>query len=187
VAGRLRVFIATSLDGFIAGPGDDLSWLPEPRDDEDHGYGAFIADVGALLMGRRTYEVVVGFGGEWPYGERPVLVATGRPLDAPAAPSVRTAAGRAEELRAAALGAAGGRDVYVDGGALIRTMLAAGLVDEMTITLVPVVLGDGVPLLGGLRRRLDLETVDARRFDDGLVQLTYAPRQGTPGNDRHAA
>ncbi len=186
MAGRLRVYIATSLDGFIAGPGDDLSWLPEPRDDEDYGYRAFMADVGALLMGRRTYEVAAGFGGAWPYGERPVLVATARPLPAPAAPSVRAASGRAEELRAAALAAAGGRDVYVDGGALVRTMLAAGLVDELTITLVPVVLGDGVPLLGGLRRRLDLESVAARRFDDGLVQLTYAPRQGAPGNDRHA-
>ena len=86
--GRVRVFIACSLDGFIAAPGDDLSWLPQPREGEgDFGYSAFMSEVGALLMGRSTYDVVEKFP-EWGYGEKYVLVATHRPLT-PRLPTVR--------------------------------------------------------------------------------------------------
>jgi dihydrofolate reductase len=173
--GRIRVFIACSLDGFIAGPDDDLSWLPAPEGADDFGYGAFIAGVGALLMGRRTYDVVAGFTGEWPYGERPVLVATRQPLASPHA-TVRTVAGSVEVLVRAAREAAGERDVYIDGGNLIRQAVDAGLVDELTITVVPVVLGRGLPLLAGTERRHVLERVDVRTLSAGLVQLTYRPR-----------
>jgi len=78
MSGQLRVFCACSLDGFLAGEGDDLSWLPEPEDGapaEDHGYDAFMEGIGALLMGRTTYDVVRGFDVAWPYGDRPVIVA----------------------------------------------------------------------------------------------------------------
>ncbi|MCA9708486.1 MAG: dihydrofolate reductase family protein, partial [Myxococcales bacterium] len=108
--GRVRVFIASSIDGFIAGPDDDLSWLPEPSDD-DHGFGEFFADVGALLMGRRTYEVLEGFEGPWPYEARPVLVATHRPI-APSQPTIRAVEGDIASLVAQAREAAGEGDVY---------------------------------------------------------------------------
>lgn len=169
------MFIACSLDGFIAGPGDDLSWLPGPVGEDDYGYGAFIAEVGALLMGRRTHDVVAGFSGEWPYGERPVLVATTRPLSS-TQPTVRAVQGPIESLVQAAREAAGERDVYLDGGNLIREAIDAGLVDELTITVVPMVLGQGVPLLAGTTRRHALERVDVRALSGGLVQLTYRPR-----------
>lgn len=169
------MFIACSLDGFIAGPDDDLSWLPPPEGADDFGYGAFIAEVGALLMGRRTHDVVAGFPGDWPYGERPVLVATTRPLS-PKQGSVRAVDGSIEELVQAAREAAGERDVYLDGGNLIRQALDAGLVDEMVITVVPVVLGRGVPLFAGTTHRHALERVDVRSQSAGLVQLTYRPR-----------
>src|SRR6476469_4423491 len=97
--GPVRVFIATSLNGFIAGPGDDLTWLPEGGG-EDHGYDDFMAEIGAVLMGRTTYDVVLGMDGPWPFGEPPVFVATSRPLD-PAVPTVRAVAGSPEELLAA--------------------------------------------------------------------------------------
>lgn len=176
MAARVRVFIACSLDGFIAGPDDDLSWLPTPVGEDDYGYGAFIAEVGALLMGRRTHDVVAGFPGDWPYGERPVLVATTRPLP-PARATTRAVAGPIEELVRLAREAAGERDVYLDGGNLIRQALDAGLVDELTVTLVPVVLGEGLPLFAGTKQRHALERVEVRSASGGLVQLTYRPRR----------
>lgn len=173
---RVRVFIACSLDGFIAGPNDDLSWLPSPVGEDDYGYGAFMAEVGALLMGRRTHDVVTGFEGPWPYGERPVLVATTRPLS-PGSPSVRAVAGPVDTLVQAAREAAGERDVYLDGGNLIRQALDAELVDELTITLVPVVLGEGLPLFAGTKARHTLERVEVREAAGGLVQLVYRPQR----------
>jgi dihydrofolate reductase len=174
-SGRIRVFIATSLDGFIAGPGDDLSWLPKPSGDPapDYGYGAFMADVGALLMGRTTYEVVLGFGGAWPYPV-PVLVATSRPLT-PAHASVRAVSGDIAALLEQARASAGGRDVYLDGGTLIRQASDAGLIDELIITVVPVILGAGTPLFAGVEQRRRFELLGSETLGDDLVQLRYRP------------
>ena len=89
-------YLALSLDGYIAGPGDDLSFLPAPEvEGEDHGFAALLATVGCLLMGRRTFDVVMGFDGPWPYGDLPILVATRRPLPAGAPATVRAAEGEA--------------------------------------------------------------------------------------------
>jgi dihydrofolate reductase len=170
---RIRVFIATSLDGFIAGPGGDLSWLPQPSGDPaaDYGYAAFMADVGALLMGRITYETVLGFGGAWPYPV-PVLVASSRALT-PTHASVRGVTGDIAALLEQARATAGERDVYLDGGTLIRQASDAGLIDEMTISLVPVILGAGTPLFAGVERSRQFELVSSEAFGDGLVQLRY--------------
>ena len=177
---RVRVFVATSVDCFIAGEGDDLSWLPAPDPSvtapEDYGFGALMAEVGALLMGRGTYDVVAGFPGDWPYGERPVLVATHRPLS-PKTPSVRAVSGAIGTLLDQALAAAGGRDVYLDGGALVRQALDDGRVDEITVTVVPIVLGRGTPLLAGASRRHPLALTRSRTWPGGMVQLTYEPRR----------
>jgi len=151
--------MAASLDGFIAGPDDDLSWLPtDPNAEEGEGvlgFAAFMAEVGALLMGRRTYDVVTGFGGEWLYGDTPVLVATTRPLE-PVAPTVRAVRGDIDAVVEQAIEAAGDRDVYIDGGALIQSALQARRVDEIVVTMVPVLLGQGVPLFGTLEQRQPL-------------------------------
>lgn len=176
---RVRVYIATSLDGFIAGEGDDLSWLPEAGHG-DPGPGAvtyeqFTADVGAMLMGRRTYDVVRGFDVEWPY-EIPVLVASHRALDSNAPEGVTRVEGSIDDLVAAAKDAAEGRDVYIDGGALIRQSCEAGLVDELVITLAPVALGSGHSLFGGLGSRFHVEIVNVARFSGGMVQFTLVPR-----------
>ncbi len=171
--GLVRVFIAMSLDGFIAGPDDDLSWLPDPRPGEDFGYEAFMARTGAILMGRSTYEVAAGFEGPWPYGDTPVLVATRRELDAPAAPTVEAVSGTPQQLVGLAHERAVGRDIYLDGGDLVRQVLDAGLVDELTITVIPVILGAGSPLFtGAARRTLRLEST--RLFEGGIVQLRYS-------------
>lgn len=170
---KICVFIATSLDGFIAGPNDELDWLPTTNPDVEDTFTPFMARVGAILMGRRTYDVVLGLEGPWAYGDTPMLVVTSRPLDAARA-SVSATAGDAATLAASAKAAAGERDVYVDGGALIRSLLDADLIDELTVTIVPVVLGAGLPLFAGCTRRHALDLVSSRPIGGGLVQLTYS-------------
>lgn len=181
---RVRVYIASSLDGFIAGPSDDLSWLtgPEavnqggPTDPDALTFDRFMADVGALLMGRRTFDVVQGMEW-WGYGDRPVLVATHRPLGEGARDTVRTVSGSIEEMLGLAREAAGGKDVYIDGGDLIRQAADAGLIDDLTITLAPVALGAGHPLFAGLARRYPMEIVGHHTYEGGMVQIRAVPRR----------
>ncbi len=178
---RTRVYLACSLDGFIAGPNNDLSWLPNA----DTGpaaspatsavtFEAFIADIGALLMGRTTYDVVTGFAGPWPYGQRPVLVATNRPLE-PAVPEVRPTRGTIHEMVVQAKKLANGKDVYLDGGTLVRQALDAGLVDQLILTQVPVALGAGHPLFTGISQRHRFELRGCHRYGEQMVQLVLEP------------
>jgi dihydrofolate reductase len=173
---RSLVFIASSLDGFIAGPNDELDWLAGGKGEPEDTFTPFMAHIGAMLMGRRTFDVVRGFGGSWPYGETPVLVATHRPLTS-TQPTVRAVRGTVAELIDEAKAVAGERDVYVDGGALIRSALDAELIDEMTVTMIPIVLGEGIPLFAGASRQHRLELLGARDIGGGLVQLRYRPRR----------
>jgi len=193
-AGRVRVYIGSSLDGFIAGPADELAWLTEARlVDKPRAAGAwadvpptaltyddFIADVGAMLMGRGTFDVVKNFD-TWYYGDLPVLVATSRPLgDAPA--TVTAVQGDVRQLVSRALEIAGGKDVYVDGGELIRQCLDAGLIDDITVTITPTILGAGHALFAGAKRMHDLTITDVAKFEDGMVQVRLqTTRQGTRG------
>jgi dihydrofolate reductase len=110
MANRVRAFLATSLDGFIAGPNDELDWLPgHAEGGSEDTFTPFFAEIGALLMGRRTFDVVSGFGGEWPYGETPILVASSRPLGT-TRPSVRRIEGPVGEMIEEARRVAGDRD-----------------------------------------------------------------------------
>ena len=194
-SGRVRVYIACSLDGFIAGPNDELGWLTDPRPADSPlaaagwvqvaatalSYDAFIADVGAMLMGRGTFDVVRGFD-DWFYGDLPILVATSRPFDF-SRETVTPVAGDVHSLVATALEVAGGKDVYVDGGNLIRQCLDARLVDELIVTMVPTILGAGHALFAGTELRHDLTITDVSKFDDGMVQLrmrTNSPREVSP-------
>lgn len=184
---RVRVYLGCSLDGCIAGPEHDISFLNEFEPDPDSpgafGFADFMAEVGALLMGRRTYQVPLDYDA-WHYGDTPVLVATHREL--PPAPQGGTAwavQGPIEELIAQAKEAAGDKDVYLDGGDLVRQGLDAGLVDELILTMLPVVLGNGIRLWDGLKSRNDL------RFDPPLmhhgtmlqVRAQVVPRGGDDG------
>lgn len=184
---EVHVYIAASLDGFIAGPGDDLSWLggadgsapaapPEPEDPGALSYQAFIGGVGALLMGRRTYDVVRDFD-RWYYGDLPVLVATTRPMDRNPPPTVRAVQGTIQEMVAEARQVAGRKNVYLDGGVLIRQAAAADLIDELTITVAPVALGAGQPLFAGLERSYALDILSHHDFPGGMVQLRARPRR----------
>ena len=175
---RVRVYIATSFDGFIAAPGDDLTWLTGPdaanpggeTDPEALTFDGFIADVGAVLMGRGTFDVVSGMEW-WGYGERPVLVATHRELPAGVRETVRAVSGSIHDMVALAKQVAGDKDVYIDGGNLIRQAVDADLVDDLTITIAPVALGAGHPLFAGIQKRYPLAIISHHTFEGGMVQI----------------
>lgn len=169
--------MAMSLDGFVAGPNDELDWLSGPEGVEDT-FTPFFKEVGAMLMGRRTFDIVSGFDTPWPYGDTPVLVATSRELQVDLG-AVRGVGGPIEELVADAKSVAGERDVYLDGGALVRSAMSAKCVDELCITLIPIVLGRGVSLFDGLEERHPLELLRTRPLGGGLVELVYRPASGT--------
>jgi len=167
------VFIATSVDGFIARPNGDLDWLPAGGG-EPHGYNEFIASVDALVIGRKTFEKVLTFEA-WPYGDKRVVVLSSRPVDLSAAGDgvVEQMGGPPAEI-ASQLAASGARHLYVDGGITIQRFLRAGLIQRLIITRVPVLIGDGVPLFGTLPRDLRLRHVMTRHYPSGLVQSEYA-------------
>lgn len=170
-----HVFIATSLDGFIARADGRIDWLV-CRDDpaEDHGYTEFIADKDVIVMGRGCYETVASFT-PWPY-DLPVIVLSEQ-LAGSAVPGHLAGRLRFSRLRPRQLleelALQNLRRVYVDGGQVIQSFLREGLIDEMVITTVPVLIGSGKPLFGAVGREVDLELVASRSFPSGLVQSSY--------------
>lgn len=165
------VFIATSLDGFIARPDGAIDWLPHETT-EDHGYDPFIDSVDAIVMGRLSYETVLGFNG-WFYGTKPVYVLSSRPIpSAPIGAVVERLAGEPHEI-AAELCRRGVRDAYIDGGVTIQRFLRAGLIHRLIITRIPVLLGTGRPLFGELAADIRLAHVRTRSWPSGLVQSEY--------------
>jgi dihydrofolate reductase len=171
-----EVFIATSLDGFIARPDGDIGWLverPVPAG-EDYGYAAFMDGIGAIVMGRQTFDKVLGFP-EWPYA-CPVVVMSRQPSGITVPPALAgrvevTDAGPAQVLTR--LAAQGVTRAYVDGGQIVRLFLAAGLIRRLTVTLIPVLLGQGRPLWGHGAGDIGLRLVAARHWPDGAAQLTF--------------
>ena len=167
------VFIATSLDGFIAREDGALDWLPQPSAEDDYGYTDFMASVDALVMGRKTFETVLTFG-VWPYGKRRVVVLSS---GAPAVPEARRSSVEVLALEPAdllrRLGDDGVRRVYVDGGQTIQRFLRVGLIGELVLTRVPVLIGSGIPLFGELAEDVALEHVATQAFPNGLVQSRY--------------
>jgi dihydrofolate reductase len=169
---RASVFVGTSLDGFLARPNGDFDFLPAGGG-EEHGYAAFMATVDTIVIGRNTYEKVLTFG-EWPYGNKSVIVLSTRPIDLPAAPGavVERMAGSPPDI-VARLAARGAKHLYVDGGITIQRFLQAGLIQCLVITRVPVLIGTGIPLFGALPRDMKLHHVATRQYQSGLVQSEY--------------
>jgi dihydrofolate reductase len=163
------VFIATSVDGFIARTDGGIDWLKSvERPGEDYGYQPFFDSVDALVIGRGTYEVVRAFE-PWPYGSKRCVVMTHQRFEPKA--KEEFFAGTPIELLEK-LGAAGVKRIYVDGGVVISQFLAAGLVEQLTISQIPVLLGDGLPLFKAPGEHA-LTLVESRSFPSGLVQSTW--------------
>ncbi|CAI0887775.1 dihydrofolate reductase family protein [Serratia grimesii] len=170
-----HVFIATSLDGFIARQDGSIDWLLQ-RDTsaEDHGFNAFIADKDMILMGRGTYEKVLTFD-SWPY-DLPVLVLSKQLANEPVPLALEGKVRFSNLTPKHALEQLATQNVhhaYVDGGQLIQSFLREGLVSDMMITKVPVLLGSGRPLFGSLQHDIDLKLLSSRSFPSGLVQSHY--------------
>lgn len=162
------VFIATSTDGFIARTDGSLDWLTDRDPPGDTGYDEFMAGVDALVMGRGTYDTVRGFD-EWPYaGRRTFVLSTTLPDD-----DDRVQVHRSLDALVAAVTASGATHVYVDGGQVIQAFLRAGLIAELTLTRVPVLLGEGIPLFGPTGRDVALVHRRTRVLEAGLVQSVY--------------
>lgn len=175
---KCSVFIATSLDGFIARPDGRIDWLDEANrlvpPGEDCGYAAFFASVDALVMGRATFETVLKFP-DWPYGPKPVYVLsrTLKQLPPSVPDAVRLLAPNPHEV-VNHCEAQGHRHLYIDGGKTIQGFLSAGLIGEITITVIPVILGEGIPLFGKLPADISLKHASTKTYPFGFVQNRYA-------------
>jgi dihydrofolate reductase len=169
---KVSVFVGTSVDGFIARQNGTYDFLDQGGD-EPHGYDEFIRTVDALVIGRKTFETVLGFA-EWPYGDRRVVVLSDRPLD-----FSKVRGGHVEQMSGppaeivAKLAAAGIQHVYVDGGITIQKFLKAGAIDRLTISRVPVLIGEGIPLFGSLPHDVRLRHVSTQQYRGGLIKTEY--------------
>lgn len=169
------VYIACSLDGFISGPENDVSWLPQVEIDTSNGglnFTDFCKGVGALLMGRQTFDTVNGFDLPWPYGETPVYVATHNELDT-TIPTVTRVEGDIETIIEQVRSKVDSKIIYVDGGDIIRQALGSNLIDEIIVTLIPIVLGKGQSLFAGMEDRKNLVLLSQSNVGNGMVQLHY--------------
>ncbi|WP_033073154.1 dihydrofolate reductase family protein [Sphingopyxis sp. MWB1] len=170
-----HIFIASSLDGFIARENGDLDWLLKYEGaGEDHGYDAFIQDIDVIIMGRGTYEAVRKMG-PWFY-TRPVTVLSARLAQQKVPQELQGKVRFSDETPAdvmARLSDEGARRAYVDGGAVIRSFLENQLISDMVLTRVPILLGAGRPLFGGASRDVALVHRETRSFPSGLVQSRY--------------
>ena len=168
---KASVFVGTSLDGFIARPDGSFDFLPAGGG-EPHGYHEFMATVDALVIGRKTFETVLGFDG-WAYDKKPVFVLSSRPIAAaPPGAVVEHMSGAPTDI-VSQLEARGIHHIYVDGGITIQRFLQARLIHRLIITRVPVLIGTGIPLFGPLQRDISLTHVGTRQFASGLVQSEY--------------
>ena len=168
---RVSVFVGISVDGFMARPNGELDFLP-PGGGEPHGYNEFIATVDVIVIGRKTFETVLGMG-EWPYGNKRVVMLSGGGVDSSSAKGkVEYMSGSPHEI-VARLEASGAKHAYIDGGITIQRFLRAGLVQKMTITRVPILIGQGIPLFGELEKDIELRHVETKSYKSGLVSSKY--------------
>ena len=171
--GQVVLYIAASLDGYIAGEDDDISRL-KPFEGVDYGYDAFIDAVGAVIVGRRTHDLTTGAGWGWPYPV-PGYVLTGRPpADQPEGADITFTDRPLAELVTEAKRVAGGKDVWVVGGAgVVRDFLAVGLVDQIRLFVIPVMLGSGIRLFQPVDRATTVGLERVNQLPEGMVELAY--------------
>lgn len=173
---KIKLYIAASLDGYIAREDGSLDWLyelPNP-DQEDYGYGDFLTTVDTIVMGRKTYEEILGFGVDWPYSDFRTLIITSQENY-----RVRTASTEAmshiDQQGIDKLRAGSQKNIWlVGGGQIITEFLNLGAVDEMTISMVPRILGKGIELFPNGPRETLFDLVSAVSFESGMVNLMYS-------------
>lgn len=169
---KLSVFCGVSVDGFLARTNHALDFL-DAGGQEPHGFEEFYGSVDVVVIGRRTFEVVLTFGG-WSYGRKPVVVLSSRPLDFSSVKggAVEQMSGEPRTI-VKQLKTRGFKHAYIDGGVTIQKFLAAGCIDRLVITRVPVLIGAGIPLFGAVPNDIRLHHVATRCYQGGLVQSEY--------------
>ena len=173
---KISVFIATSLDGYIAREDGDVSWLYEGvelGEGEDAGFGVFFNAIDVLVMGRGSFEKVLEFD-PWPYGAKPVIVLSKSLTEVPdkLRDTVRIDASTPQEL-VEKLSQKGYKHIYLAGGKVIQSFFCEGLVDEMTLTAIPVLIGNGIPLFGEIEKDINLKLLESRSWENGFLQSKY--------------
>jgi dihydrofolate reductase len=179
---KIIVHIAASADGYIARPDDDLEWLTSrPAPEGFYGMNAFMKSIDTLLLGRKTYEVSLRLGGKFDAKTR-TIVFSRQPPPADAPPGVEFESGAISAL-VQRLREQPGKDIWLmGGGELIASFLDEQAIDEFVVSVVPVFIGDGIPLIARRHRHVPLDLESVERFDDGLVQLHYRVRRDSgPG------
>ncbi len=161
-----------SVDGFLARPDHSLDFL-DAAGQEPHGFEDFYGSVDVVVIGRKTFEVVLTFG-QWFYGKKPVVLLSSRPLDFSSLKNavIEQMSGEPAEI-ATQLKSRGFQHAYIDGGITIQRFLAAGCIDRLVITRVPILIGAGIPLFGPVPRDISLRHVETRSYKGGLVQTEY--------------
>lgn len=166
---RVRVHLAVTVDGYIASTDGGIDWLDDFSPD-DFGFDTFLASIGAIVMGRATYDQVRGFG-DWPYGERRTVVVTSRPLDDAPPPAVEATDDLQTALADLKKTTTEG-DIWIcGGGRVVRQLLDLDLVDTLELAVLPVLLGTGLPLFEPAARRHDLRLLETQRRGGGVLAI----------------
>ena len=176
VAMKVSVFVATSLDGYIARPDGDINWLMEADESggkEDYGYKEFSDTVDCMVMGRNSMEKAMSFP-EWPYEGKRVIVLSNTLKEAPSQlqDKVELYSGSLIKL-VTELKNDGCKRIYIDGGKTIQSFINEGLVTDITITKIPVLLGEGLSLFGKTKHDIKLKHIESKSYPGGFVKSTY--------------
>lgn len=169
---KVILYIAMSLDGYIAQPNDDLSFLSTvEKEGEDYGYAAFVAGVDTVIMGRKTYDWVMAHAGAFPHADKNAYIITRTAR--PATGKTVFYTGNLTDL-VTQLKSENGKNIFCDGGAeIVNELLQHKLLDELVISVIPILLGNGTKLFKDGRPEQKLELVSVNTYDTGLTQLHY--------------
>jgi dihydrofolate reductase len=169
---KVILYIATSLDGYIAKPNDDLSFLSiVEQEGQDYGYADFVKTVDTVIVGRKTYDKVISMGFDFPHADKDAYIITRTPR--PTVGSVKFYSGDLKTL-VGKLKTESGKNIYCDGGAeMVNELLKDNLIDEFIISVIPILVGNGTKLFKDNRPEQKLELVSVKSFDKGLTQLHF--------------
>lgn len=170
------LYIATSLDGFIARPDGNLDWLtsvPKPQTGEDYGYTELLNSIGTTIMGRKTYDEIIGFGIEWPYVGLESFVVTRNKDLIIQSPDTFTLTENLKDF-VTDLKKKVEKDIWlIGGGQLIATFLEEEILDRMILTIIPTTIGEGIPLFREIAKETNWTLTNVEIFETGVLNLTY--------------
>ena len=169
---KVILYIATSLDGYIAKPNDDLGFLSiVEQEGQDYGYADFVESVDTVIVGRKTYDKVISMGFDFPYADKHTYIITRTPK-----PNIGSVKFYIDNLKSLVdkLKSENGKNIFCDGGAeIVNELLKDDLIDEFIISVIPILVGNGTKLFKDGRPEQKLELVSTKQFDKGLTQLHY--------------